>query len=189
MIISTGTNFSTFHNMDYEISSVNNISEIQCSVPIQVSKEEWNNFIKQENSSLWLEEKLLNEETYDNYEENIFIYNPTGKNITFLFIEAGEPPYELNTGKTWHEPGKYDYSKIKTWIPDTINYIEKSLLEIKPQREDIKYDRLESVKDALKSGVCLPPIKLSYDGSIIDGNHRYKAALELGLNKIPCKVC
>jgi hypothetical protein len=96
---------------------VDDISSIVCSNPQEIDEEQWKYFIAKVNK-----DDSLKERTFGDCGGKISVYNPTGKNPTFLHFDHGEI-YDLVKDKSWHPPGKYDYSEIKTWQtgPEDIN--------------------------------------------------------------------
>lgn len=83
-----------------------------------------------------------------------------------------------------------DMSKFKAFlsnhgIPNGFSSVNPKAL--KPIQQHVNRDKVESLKsnvEALKK-----PIIITSDGYIVDGHHRWIAASELNVNKIPCLVC
>jgi ParB-like chromosome segregation protein Spo0J len=70
------------------------------------------------------------------------------------------------------------------------NNITRKLSELRPHPASLKiYGKNEDVKDlveSIRANGLLVPLTVKPDGVILSGNRRYKAAVELGLEEVPC---
>lgn len=166
----------------------NDISSIRCSNPQKITIEQWKHFVGKADT-----DKSLTERTFGDCGGEIYVYNPTGGEVTILHNDYGEY-FDLVKDKPWHQPGNYDCLEIKTWLTGTSDTkkqaLEKNeeLAGLKPCRDKFKAGAVERVMEAIKEGVFLPPIKISSNRQIVDGNHRYEAATRLGLKTVPCLI-
>lgn len=101
---------------------------------------------------------------------------------------------DLSTNQTVTLVSHYDYRVLKSWAVDEALYPNVTRLrisEIKSSRATLLPDRLASVKEAVETGTYLPPLDVRKAGSgysVINGNHRLQAALDLGLEEVPVIV-
>ena len=84
--------------------------------------------------------------------------------------------------------------KVKNFnqfINENKTYNEDELTFVKPYElgEPIEIDDdVLKLIDKIKTNKYVVPISITKDGFIIDGQHRYSALIELGINKIPVYV-
>lgn len=66
----------------------------------------------------------------------------------------------------------------------------KKLDELKPYENNPRFndDAVEYVAKSIKEFGFKVPLVISKDGTIITGHTRYKASMELGLDKVPCVI-
>lgn len=71
-----------------------------------------------------------------------------------------------------------------------LNIIYKTLNEIKPYEKNPRHndDAVKYVKNSIKRFGFKVPIVIDKNNVIVAGHTRYKASLELGLEKVPCIV-
>ena len=68
--------------------------------------------------------------------------------------------------------------------------VEKKISEIRPYEKNprINDGAVDKVAESLKEFGWKQPIVIDSDGVIIAGHTRYKAAIKLGMDKVPCLV-
>ena len=68
--------------------------------------------------------------------------------------------------------------------------VEKNIDELKPYENNPRFndDAVQYVANSIKEFGFKVPIVIDKNGTIITGHTRYKASLELGLNKVPCII-
>lgn len=68
--------------------------------------------------------------------------------------------------------------------------ITKKIEELKPYENNPRFndDAVEYVKNSIKEFGFKVPMVIDKDNTIVTGHTRYKAALELGLNEVPCII-
>ena len=71
-----------------------------------------------------------------------------------------------------------------------MNIVYKALDEIKPYEKNPRHndDAVKYVKKSIEKFGFKVPIVIDKDGTIVAGHTRYKASLELGLEKVPCII-
>ncbi|HKU27036.1 MAG TPA: ParB/Srx family N-terminal domain-containing protein, partial [Candidatus Sulfotelmatobacter sp.] len=95
-------------------------------------------------------------------------------------------------GSNWGVPERYDYQEIDTWRTPEGTEPTVNPFEVDFGRKDLDPVRLERAKQGIRDGVLLPPVAIRSIGegkfTIQDGNHRLRAARDLGLQKIPYRL-
>ncbi|HEX8543128.1 MAG TPA: ParB/RepB/Spo0J family partition protein [Pseudomonas sp.] len=113
---------------------------------------------------------------------------------TLLRKDSDQSSYiDLATNKKVDLVPHYDYRTLKTWKVSgeagaNAGVTELPVSAISLDRTSLDPPRLASVKAAIENGAYLPAIKVAKTGnvfSIVDGNHRLQAALDLKLEKVP----
>ena len=113
---------------------------------------------------------------------------------TLLRKDSDQSSYiDLATNKKVDLVPHYDYRTLKTWKVSgeagaNAGVTELPVSAISLDRTSLDPPRLASVKAAIENGAYLPAIKVAKTGnvfSIVDGNHRLQAALDLQLEKVP----
>lgn len=68
--------------------------------------------------------------------------------------------------------------------------INKKINELKPYENNPRFndDAVEYVANSIKEFGFKVPMVIDQDGTIITGHTRYKAAIELGLDEVPCII-
>lgn len=71
-----------------------------------------------------------------------------------------------------------------------MNVIEKSINDVKPYEKNPRKNdaAVSAVANSIREFGFKVPIVIDKNGMIIAGHTRYKAALQLGLQKIPCVI-
>jgi hypothetical protein len=62
-----------------------------------------------------------------------------------------------------------------------------ALIDLDPTLDEI-YENDEYMYHMIQNFDSCPPIKITADGRLIDGHHRYSAAKWLGLDQVPCEI-
>ena len=95
-----------------------------------------------------------------------------------------ESQYPLDHKDNWYSDANYENTggKIVHMSPD--QYLSK----VKPlDIDDVSRDNIDDLKNHIKSGRKLDPLKI-YPSGKEDGRHRAHAAKELGIKKVPVVV-
>ena len=80
--------------------------------------------------------------------------------------------------------------KIDFWEHD-VTIIEKNICDLRPNSYNpnvMAKEKFASLKEGLKRFGYLQPILIDSNGTIIDGEHRYRACKEIGLDRIQCVI-
>jgi len=80
---------------------------------------------------------------------------------------------------------------FKQFINENKMYNEGELTFVKPYElgKPIELDSdVLTLIDEIKTNKWVVPISITKDGRIVDGQHRYSALIELGVNKIPVYI-
>ncbi|MET3631978.1 ParB N-terminal domain-containing protein [Burkholderia sp. 572] len=139
--------------------------------------------------------------------QDVRIHISKNNKITYLIKDVDDPNEEtyisIDSNETWYRPEMYDYEAISTWRTPSLNrkYTPNENQEYAPidqfdeGRESLDAGRTERATKGIKEGVLLPPVKVNSvtEGGktrfkIVDGNHRFRAARELGITSVPYEV-
>jgi hypothetical protein len=102
---------------------------------------------------------------------------------------------DLATNKAIVRVSHYNYRESGRWrVANEASHSNLTYLEVNQvisPRASLDPERLASVKDAIENGAYLPPIdvkKTAAGYSVINGNHRMQAALDLKLGTVPVVI-
>ncbi|WP_426143861.1 ParB/RepB/Spo0J family partition protein [Pseudomonas sp. DWP3-1-2] len=102
---------------------------------------------------------------------------------------------DLATDKTVAMVSHYNYRELGRWrVANEASHTNLTYLKVNQvisPRASLDSARVSSVKDAIESGAYLPPIDVKKTGagySVINGNHRMQAALDLKLGTVPVVI-
>jgi hypothetical protein len=86
----------------------------------------------------------------------------------------------------------YDYRVLKSWLVENeaarSGLIRLAVNRVTPGRAVLDPHRLSRVREAIESGIYLPPLDVRRVGGgyqVVNGNHRLQAAIELRLEHVP----
>jgi ParB-like chromosome segregation protein Spo0J len=85
----------------------------------------------------------------------------------------------------------YDYRVLRSWAVNEAAHptvTRLPLRQIESTRTALVPERLASVREAIETGTYLLPLDVRKAGTgytVINGNHRVQAALDLGLDEVP----
>ena len=137
--------------------------------------------------AVWIAEKNAKRykkdlEEYCSKSLDFYYFQPIVDNLneyelSGYIIDNKDGAYTFNTSETYAEILNQIKSKYKVKLVDT-----DSLRHI----EDFSIRRVSEVKEKILSdGVWTRPICISREGLVMDGQHRFEVALELGIKQIP----